>query len=81
MISDIRHLHVEIPEDLYNRLLTRLPWGTKKRVIEAVLWQLVRALESPGGEFVLGAILSGDHNITTVYQNESATQRTEEEHL
>lgn len=65
---DIRHLHIELPADLHEELNSRLPWGTKKRVLEALIRQLIASLSGPYGEYVLGAMLSGELDLTDKFK-------------
>ena len=38
-------LSVDIPEDLYRRLLKVLPWGTQTKIVQLLLYDLVELLE------------------------------------
>lgn len=51
-------VNVEIPEELHTKLSELLPHGTRKRVVNIMLEDLVRLLESSDKELALGAILS-----------------------
>ena len=52
------HIHTEISSELYHDLQELIPYGTKRKVVEVVLRQVVKALRSPDGSYVLGAILN-----------------------
>lgn len=53
-------VNVEIPPELHHKLDEHLPHGTRKPVVNRLLWDLVSLLEGEDSELVLGAILSGD---------------------
>jgi hypothetical protein len=48
----------------------------KKQIIEAVLWQLAKALNGPHGKYVLGAILTDELDLTDRFKPNGATRNT-----
>jgi len=50
-------VNVEISEELHTKLSEHLPHGTRKPVVNRMLWDLVDLLEGEDSELVLGAIL------------------------
>lgn len=61
------HLHVEIRRDQFEALEELLPWGTKKKVFEVVVDQLIRLLQGPNGRYALGALLDDSIDVTERY--------------
>jgi hypothetical protein len=71
------HLHVQIDDRLAEALQPHIgQWGLKKQIIEAVLWQLAKALNGPHGKYVLGAILTDELDLTDRFKPNGATRNT-----
>lgn len=62
------HLHVEITHAQNEELNRLLPWGTKTRVFQRLVDDLIKVISGPQGQYALGAILRGDINIVEKYE-------------
>lgn len=59
-----RRLNLEVPEELYIKLIRAVPWGNRNTVFEALIKCLVKSLAQAGAP-LLGALMYGE--VTIVY--------------
>lgn len=57
-----RKITFEVPEDTYQRLVERVPWGNRKHLLVPIIDVILRAVETDG-PIVIGAVMAGSFRL------------------
>lgn len=68
--DELAKVNVRVSRDLHADLLSAVPWGLRRHLVEAVLRLILDAIKADG-QIVTGAILAGEFKLTRTIKKPS----------
>lgn len=59
----VKHINVQIPEDLHDEVKEAIPWGLRGHLFQSILRLILEAIREDG-QIVLGAVISGEYRLS-----------------